>query len=210
MQFWVLPRWQLSGKGERNKLYTRVTVYHERRPDGKKEWQVLLTDLKREKGRRLWRHYHERGGTIEEYNDQSERAYHLEVVRTGHFDGLNALHSLIGLCWNLTPVDAGGIAAAAGAVAGGGAGVVGGGGATGPGSGAGACGAQRPAAGSGQPRSGLGGARHGQHRRERRLVSLVETADPTSPPSNRVIAQLRGSILADHKMPTSRQHICRE
>ena len=33
---------------------------------------------------------------------QSERAYHLEVVRTGHFDGLNALHSLIGLCWNLT------------------------------------------------------------------------------------------------------------
>src|SRR5205823_1734335 len=28
--------------------------------------------------------------------------YHLEVVRTGHCDGLNALHSLIGLCWNLT------------------------------------------------------------------------------------------------------------
>ena len=24
------------------------------------------------------------------------------MVRTGHFDGLNALHSLIGLCWNLT------------------------------------------------------------------------------------------------------------
>jgi hypothetical protein len=102
VQFWVLPRWQLSGKGRRNKLYTRATVYHERRPDGKKEWQVLLTDLKREKGRRLWRYYHERGGTIEEYNDQSERAYHLEVVRTGHFEGLNALHSLIGLCWNLT------------------------------------------------------------------------------------------------------------
>jgi hypothetical protein len=72
------------------------------RPDGKHEWLVLLTDLKREKGRRLWQRYHERGGTIEEYNDQSERAYHLEVVRTGHFDGLNALHSLIGLCWNLT------------------------------------------------------------------------------------------------------------
>jgi hypothetical protein len=102
VQFWVLPRWRLSGKGRRNTLYTRATVYHERRPDGKKEWQVLLTDLKREKGRRLWRRYHERGGTIEEYNDQSERAYHLEVVRTGHFDGLNALHSLIGLCWNLS------------------------------------------------------------------------------------------------------------
>lgn len=102
VQFWVLPRWQLSGRGKHNKLYSRVTVYHEQRPDGKKEWLVLLTDLKREKGRRLWQHYHERGGTIEEYNDQSERAYHLEVVRTGHFDGLNALHSLIGLCWNLS------------------------------------------------------------------------------------------------------------
>src|SRR5260370_2386235 len=102
IKFWVLPRWLLSGKGKRNKLYTRATVYYERRPDGKREWQVLLSDLKREKGRRLWQRYHERGGTIEEYNEQSERAYHLEVVRTGHFDGLNALHSLIGLCWNLT------------------------------------------------------------------------------------------------------------
>lgn len=101
VQFWVLPRWQLTGKGRR-KLYSRVTVYRERRPDGQKEWQVLVTDLKREKGRRLWRHYHARGGTIEEYNDQSERAYHLEVMRTGHFEGLKALHSLIGLCWNLT------------------------------------------------------------------------------------------------------------
>jgi len=102
VQFWVLPRWRLSGRGKHNTLFTRATVYRERRPDGKREWQVLLTDLKREKGRRLWQRYHERGGTIEEYNDQSERAYHLEVVRTGHFDGLNALHSLIGLCWNLT------------------------------------------------------------------------------------------------------------
>lgn len=102
VQFWVLPRWQLSGRGKHNRLFTRATVYHEQRPDGKREWQVLLTDLKREKGRRLWQRYHERGGTIEEYNDQSERAYHLEVVRTGHFDGLNALHGLIGLCWDLT------------------------------------------------------------------------------------------------------------
>lgn len=101
VQFWVLPRWQLTGRG-RTKLYTRATVYHEPRPDGKHEWLVLLTDLKREKGRRLWQRYHERGGTIEEYNDQSERAYHLEVMRTGHFDGLNALEALIGLCWDLT------------------------------------------------------------------------------------------------------------
>jgi hypothetical protein len=101
VQFWVLPRWQLTGRG-RTKLYTRATVYHESRPDGKREWLVLLTDLKKEKGRRLWQRYHERGGTIEEYNDQSERAYHLEVMRTANFDGLNAVQGLIGLCWNLT------------------------------------------------------------------------------------------------------------
>jgi hypothetical protein len=102
VQFGVLRRWALSGRGRGHKLYSRVTVYHETRPDGQREWLALLSDLKREKGRRLWRRYHERGGTIEEYNDQSERAYHLEVVRTGYFEGLQALHSLIGLCWNLT------------------------------------------------------------------------------------------------------------
>jgi hypothetical protein len=102
IQFWVLRRWLLSGKGQGRKLVTRATVYRERRPDGKREWTVLVSDLKREKGRRLWQRYHERGGTIEEYNDQSERGYHLEVMRTGNFEGLNALHSLIGLCWNLT------------------------------------------------------------------------------------------------------------
>ena len=102
VQFWVLRRWRLSGRGRGRQLDTRVTVYHETRPDGKREWLALLSDLKREKGRRLWQRYHERGGTIEEYNDQSERAYHLEVMRTGHFEGLQALHSLVGLCWNLT------------------------------------------------------------------------------------------------------------
>lgn len=102
VQFWVLKRWKLSGKGRGRQLYTRATVYRDRSRDARHEWTVLVTDLKREKGARLWRRYHERGGTIEEYNDQSERAYHLEVLRTGHFDGLNVLHSLIGLCWNLT------------------------------------------------------------------------------------------------------------
>lgn len=102
VQFWVVPRWLLSGKGRGRKLVTRATVYRERRADGKREWTVLVSDLKREKGRRLWQRYHERGGTIEEYNDQSERAYHLEVIRTSNFTGLNALHGLIGLCWNLT------------------------------------------------------------------------------------------------------------
>jgi hypothetical protein len=63
---------------------------------------VLVSDLKRAKGPRLWRRYHERGGTIAEYNDQPGRDYHLEVLRTGHCAGLNAQHSLIGLCGDLT------------------------------------------------------------------------------------------------------------
>jgi hypothetical protein len=102
VQFWVIPRWQLSGKGRGRKVYTRATAYHERRADGQREWGVLLTDLKREKGQRLWRRYHGRGGAIEEYNDQAERAYHLGVVRTGHFEGLQGVHALVGLCWDLT------------------------------------------------------------------------------------------------------------
>jgi hypothetical protein len=102
VQFWVVRRWQLSGKGRGRRLYTRATVYRDHSRDARHEWTVLVSDLKREKGPRLWRRYHERGGTIEEYNDPSERAYHLEVLRTGHFDGSNALHSLIGLCWDLT------------------------------------------------------------------------------------------------------------
>jgi Transposase DDE domain group 1 len=102
VQFWVVRRWKLSGKGRGRRLYTRATVYRDRSRDARHEWTALVTDLKREKGARLWRRYHGRGGAIEEYNDQSERAYHLEVLRTRHFDGLNALHSLIGLCWNLT------------------------------------------------------------------------------------------------------------
>jgi hypothetical protein len=102
VQFWVVPRWQLCGRGKKRKLVVRATVYREQCTNGKDEWTVLVSDLKREKGRRLWQRYHERGGTIEEYNDQSERAYHLEVMRTGNFDGLNALPSLVGLCWNLT------------------------------------------------------------------------------------------------------------
>jgi Transposase DDE domain group 1 len=102
VQFWVVPRWRLSGKGRQRRLVTRATVYCDRVPGQKERWTVLVSDLKREKGRRLWQRYHGRGGTIEEYNDQAERAYHLEVVRSGHFDGLNALHALIGLCWDLT------------------------------------------------------------------------------------------------------------
>lgn len=102
VQFWVLRRWRLSGKGRGRTILTRATVYWDQWADGTGRWSVLVTDQKGHKGRRLWEHYHGRGGAIEEYNDQAERAYHLEVIRTGHFDGLNALHSLIGLCWSLT------------------------------------------------------------------------------------------------------------
>jgi len=102
VQCWIIKRWHLSGKGKSRKLYTHATVYCEHLPTGKQDWSVLVSDLKREKGRRLWQNYRQRGGTIEEYNDQAERAYHLEIMRTSTFAGLNALHSLIGLCWNLT------------------------------------------------------------------------------------------------------------
>ena len=63
---------------------------------------MLVTDLTQETPQELWTQYHQRSGTIEEYNDQSERAYHLEVLRTGSYDGLNALHALLALCWNLS------------------------------------------------------------------------------------------------------------
>jgi hypothetical protein len=98
----IVRRWRLSGKGKRRKLYSHATVSCEHLPPGKKEWSVLVSDLKREKGRRLGQEYRQRGGTREEYNDQAERAYHLEILRTSTFAGLNALHSLIGWCWNLT------------------------------------------------------------------------------------------------------------
>jgi hypothetical protein len=51
----------------------------------------------------LWAQYHPRGGTIEQYNDQAGRAYHLGSMRTSNFAGPSALPSWIGLCWNLTP-----------------------------------------------------------------------------------------------------------
>jgi len=102
VQFWCLRRCRLVGKGARGVVCTPATVYREDLPSGKARWTVLLTDVKRLSGRRLWYEYHRRAGTIEEYNDQSERAYHLEVMRTGNFAGLNAIQCLVGLCWNLT------------------------------------------------------------------------------------------------------------
>jgi hypothetical protein len=100
VQFGVVARWRLQGRGLQ--VWTRATVYYEKRPDGKREWFVLLSNCVHAKGRQLWRQYHERGGTIEEYNDQAERGYHLEVLRTSCFAGLQVLHSLVALTWNLT------------------------------------------------------------------------------------------------------------
>ena len=102
LQCWRVRRWRLKGKGTRGGARPRAAVYREQLPDGKEFWSVLLTDGKGVAAPRLWAEYCQRGGTIEEYNDQSERAYHLEVMRTGNFAGLNALLSLVGLCWNLT------------------------------------------------------------------------------------------------------------
>lgn len=102
LQFWRVGRWRLQGKGDRGTVWTQVAAYCEHLPDGKEAWTILLTDRKCWSGRRLWQEYHQRSGTIEEYNDQSERAYHLEVMRTGNFAGLQAVQTLVGLCWNLT------------------------------------------------------------------------------------------------------------
>jgi hypothetical protein len=102
IQFWQRRRCRLAGKGQRGTGRTPAVVYCERASEGQALWTVLLTDLKRRSGPGLWQQYNARGGTIEEYNDQSERAYHLEVMRTGHFAGLQAIQSLVGLCWNLT------------------------------------------------------------------------------------------------------------
>jgi hypothetical protein len=102
VQSWRVRRWRLKGKGQRGEVRPRAAVYREALPDGKESWFVLLTDLRQGSAPRLWAEYCQRSGTIEESNDPSERAYHLEVMRTGNFAGLAALQSLVGLCWTLT------------------------------------------------------------------------------------------------------------
>ena len=102
VQCWQVGRWQLRDRNRKRLVRPYATVYCSQPPKGKEAWTVLLSDQKPPAAQRLWHEYHERGGTIEEYNDQSERAYHLEIMRTGNFAGLNALQALVGLCWNLT------------------------------------------------------------------------------------------------------------
>ena len=102
IEFWIVPKWCLTGRGMKVRIRTHVTVFHDHTPNVQRPWLMLVSDLKTQVGRKSWERYHQRCGTIEEYNDQSERAYHLEVMRTSNMSGLNAVLSLVGLCWNLT------------------------------------------------------------------------------------------------------------
>ena len=63
--------------------------------------QLVVSDQRVSGRATAGQRYHEQGGTIEEYHDQSERAYYLEVMRTGNLHGLNVVQALVGLCWNL-------------------------------------------------------------------------------------------------------------
>jgi hypothetical protein len=103
VECWDAPRWEMSGRNRRDGVVTtRAVLFQEpgSRPDKPFVFALLTSlDLTPEE---LWTLYHQRGGTIEEYNDQSERAFHLAVIRCGSYHGLNALHALVGLCWNLT------------------------------------------------------------------------------------------------------------
>jgi hypothetical protein len=100
VEFWDLPTWTFRGRGKLQ-VPTRAIVFHETRADQTDFWWVLLTDLSTESAEELWTLYHQRGGTIEEYNDQSERAFHLRQLRTSHLPGLCVMQALVGLCWNL-------------------------------------------------------------------------------------------------------------
>lgn len=101
VECWDVPGWQIRGRRREGPIETRAVLFKEPTAEGKEFSFVLLTDLDLTP-EELWTFYHQRGGTIEEYNDQSERAFHLEIIRSGSYDGLNALHALVGLCWNLT------------------------------------------------------------------------------------------------------------
>jgi hypothetical protein len=103
VEYWDVPVWTISGRrAQQGVLQTRAVLFRDRQEGKKDYWTMLVTDLTQETPQELWAQYHQRSGTIEEYNDQSERAYHLQVLRTGRYDGLNALHALLALCWNLS------------------------------------------------------------------------------------------------------------
>jgi hypothetical protein len=103
VEFWDVPVWTISGRRpKQGVVQTRAILFCDRKQGKEDYWTMLVTSSTQEAPQELWAQYHQRSGTIEEYNDQSERAYHLEVLRTGSYDGLNALHALLALCWNLS------------------------------------------------------------------------------------------------------------
>lgn len=101
--WWELPAWELVNKdGPVRRTTTRVILYREQRQNSNDEQNWAVACNWNLDGEELWQKYRDRGGTIEEYNDQSERAYHLDLLRTRHFEGLAAIQVLTGLCWNLS------------------------------------------------------------------------------------------------------------
>lgn len=103
IEFWDVPAWTISGRRpQQGVVQTRAILFRDRQEGKEDYWTMLVTSSTQETPQELWAQYHQRSGTIEEYNDQSERAYHLENLRTGSYDGLNAFHALLALCWNLS------------------------------------------------------------------------------------------------------------
>jgi DDE family transposase len=103
IEYWDAPQWTISGRRpKQGVVQTRAILFCDLNEGKRDYWTMLVTDMTQETPQELWAQYHQRSGTIEEYNDQSERAYHLKVLRTGSYDGLNALHALLALCWNLS------------------------------------------------------------------------------------------------------------
>lgn len=99
---WDFPAWTLTNKdGPERSVTTRVVLFADP-PDeeGHSTWWGIAVSSQGAAWE-FWQMYRDRGGAIEEYFDQSFRAYHLEIKRTSGLAGLEAVHLLAGLCWNL-------------------------------------------------------------------------------------------------------------
>jgi hypothetical protein len=99
---WDVSDWKITNKdGRERSATTRVVLFQD--PAGEsgcdRWWGVAVNANK--PARELWQLYRDRGGAIEEYFDQSFRAYHLDVKRTSPREGLELVHLLAALCWNL-------------------------------------------------------------------------------------------------------------
>jgi hypothetical protein len=98
---WDVPAWTLTNKdGPQRSVTTRVVLFADP-PDDQGHCQWWAVAVSEGVAAEFWQMYRDRGGAIEEYFDQSFRAYHLEIKRTSGLTGLEAVHLLAGLCWNL-------------------------------------------------------------------------------------------------------------